>query len=236
MTSRYRAAQRAVELVARLQDEGLTLNEIAAEMRRLDVSTRQGGNDPAADLCASVQDMVADFAKALGQPPAEESALRRRAEAAEQRADLYGRFVQESGFLVDIEVYSPDDLPYISERLGALHTRAEAAEQRAEAAEAKLAAMPRPEDRCHGEWPCEASTYAASLEGEVAALTARAEAAEAERDTADLVLRSADELLSEGLSIVLSLSDGYNVWIEQVCDHLSPDPHPIVRKLAPTDG
>ena len=83
MTSRYRAAQRAVELVARLQDEGLTVDEIAAEMRRLNVSTRQGGNDPAADLCASVQDMVADFAKAMGQPPAEESALRTRAEAAE---------------------------------------------------------------------------------------------------------------------------------------------------------
>ena len=87
MTSRYRAAQRAVELVARLQDEGLTVDEIAAEMRRLNVSTRQGGNDPAADLCASVQDMVADFAKAMGQPPAEESALRARAEAAEQRAE-----------------------------------------------------------------------------------------------------------------------------------------------------
>ena len=87
MTSRYRAAQRAVELVARLQDEGLTVDEIAAEMRRLNVSVRQGGNDPAADLCASVQDMVADFAKALGQPPAEESALRARAEAAEQRAE-----------------------------------------------------------------------------------------------------------------------------------------------------
>jgi len=87
MTSRYRAAQRAVELVARLQDEGLTVDEIAAEMRRLNVSTRQGGHDPAADLCASVQDMVADFAKAMGQPPAEESALRARAEAAEQRAE-----------------------------------------------------------------------------------------------------------------------------------------------------
>jgi hypothetical protein len=87
MTSRYQAAQRAVELVARLQDEGLTVNEIAAEMRRLNVSTRQGGNDPAADLCASVQDMVADFAKAMGRPPAEASALRTRAEAAEQRAE-----------------------------------------------------------------------------------------------------------------------------------------------------
>jgi hypothetical protein len=38
---------------------------------------------------------------------------------------------------------------------------------RVEAAEAALAAMPRPEDRCHGEWPCEASTYAASLEAEL---------------------------------------------------------------------
>lgn len=60
----------------------------------------------------------------------------------------------------------------------ALCTERDAAVARAEAAEAKLAAMPRPEDRCHGEWPCEASTYAASLEGEVASLTARAEAAE----------------------------------------------------------
>ena len=55
-------------------------------------------------------------------------ALRTGAEAAEQRAELYGRVVQECGFLADIEVYSPDDLPAISERLVAFRTRAEAAE------------------------------------------------------------------------------------------------------------
>ena len=72
-----------------------------------------------------------------------------RAEAAEQRAaaaerlsDRYGVFVQECGFLADIEVYSPDDLPLISEWLGALRARAEAAEKRAEAlaADAQAAA------------------------------------------------------------------------------------------------
>lgn len=52
-----------------------------------------------------------------------------RAEAAEQLAERYGVFVQECGFLADIEVYSPDDLPSISERLGAFRARAEALER-----------------------------------------------------------------------------------------------------------
>ena len=62
-----------------------------------------------------------------------------RAEAAEQLSDRYGKFVQECGFLADIEVYSPDDIPVIAERLEAFRARAEAAEQRAEALAAELA-------------------------------------------------------------------------------------------------
>lgn len=66
---------------------------------------------------------------------AEAEAARLRAEAAEQLSDRAATFVQECGYLVGIEVYSPDDIPVIAERLGALHTRAEAAEARGAAAE-----------------------------------------------------------------------------------------------------
>lgn len=86
MTSRYRAAQRAVELFNALQGEGLTTDEIAAELRRRGALDRKRASDPAADLYANVRDMVADFAKAMGQPPVED-ALHARAEAAEQRAE-----------------------------------------------------------------------------------------------------------------------------------------------------
>lgn len=86
MTSRYRAAQRAVELFDALQDDGLTTDEIAAELRRRGALDRKSASDPAADLLANVRDMVADFAKAMGQPPVED-ALHARAEAAEQRAE-----------------------------------------------------------------------------------------------------------------------------------------------------
>lgn len=74
---------------------------------------------------------------ALGRAEAAE----KRAAAAERLSDRYGVFVQECGFLADIEVYSPDDLPLISERLGALRARAEAAEQRAEALAAEVARL-----------------------------------------------------------------------------------------------
>ena len=90
MTSRYRAAQRAVELIDALQDEGLTTDEIAAELRRRGALDRKSASDPAADLLANVRDMVADFAKAMGQPLAED-ALSARAEAAEQRAEAAER-------------------------------------------------------------------------------------------------------------------------------------------------
>lgn len=66
---------------------------------------------------------------------AEAEVARLRAEAAEQLSDRAATFVQECGYLVGIEVYSPDDIPVIAERLGALHTRAEAAEARGAAAE-----------------------------------------------------------------------------------------------------
>ncbi len=58
--------------------------------------------------------------------------------------------------------------------------RVKTAEAEVERLRAELATMPRPEDRCHGEWPCEASTALASAEAEVARAEARAEAAEAE--------------------------------------------------------
>jgi hypothetical protein len=54
---------------------------------------------------------------------------------AEAEAARSARFLGECGYLVGIEVYSPDDIPVIAERLGALHTRAEAAEARGAAAE-----------------------------------------------------------------------------------------------------
>ena len=87
MTSSYRAAQRAEDLINRLIDQGWSTHEIAAEMRRRGAYKRTAAADPTADFCASVQDMVADFAKAIGQPSAEESTLRTRAESAEQRAE-----------------------------------------------------------------------------------------------------------------------------------------------------
>jgi DNA-binding transcriptional MerR regulator len=86
MTSRYRAAQRAVELVNQLQDAGFTVDEIAVAMRRSRVSDRQDDSDPAAELYASVKDMVADFAKVMGHLPPDAAATA-RAEAAEQRAE-----------------------------------------------------------------------------------------------------------------------------------------------------
>ena len=92
MTSRYRAAQRAVELFTSLQDQGLTPDEIATEMRRRGVPARHDVSDPAEDLCANVQDIVADFAKAMGQPLIEDT-QRARAEAAEQRAEALEREV-----------------------------------------------------------------------------------------------------------------------------------------------
>lgn len=155
MTSRYRAAQRAVELFNALQGEGLTTDEIAAELRRRGALDRKSASDPAADLLANVRDMVADFAKAMGQPLAED-ALRARAEAAERRA--------------------------------------EAAEAEVGCLRAELAVMPRPEDRCHGAWPCEASTALASAEAEAARWEARAEAMAAE-----LAQARADRALLAGL-------------------------------------
>jgi hypothetical protein len=95
----------------------------------------------------------------------------------------------------------------------------EAAEQRAEAAEAALAAMPRPEDRCHGEWPCEASTYAASLEAELqqaqadarlilaAFVGANAEGVieyrmtNADRDAIDVLIESVFDTLEDSLLV-----------------------------------
>lgn len=80
-----------------------------------------------------------------------------------------------------------DALERMEAERDSLRARAEAAERRAEAAEAEaerlraeLAAMPRPEDRCHGAWPCEASTALASAEAEAARWEARAEALAAE--------------------------------------------------------
>ena len=65
-------------------------------------------------------------------------------------------------------------------KAGENKARAEAAEAEVGRLRAELAAMPRPEDRCHGEWPCEASTALAFAEAEMARAEARADAAEAE--------------------------------------------------------
>ena len=45
----------------------------------------------------------------------------------------------------------------------------------------------------------------------------------AERDAAVARAAVADDLLSDGMSIVLSLSGGYDVWSERVRDHLDRD-------------
>ena len=95
-----------------------------------------GGEDNATMAAAVVRSLEAQGAAAA---TARAEAAEQRAAAAERLSDRYGVFVQECGFLADIEVYSPDDLPLISERLGALRARAEAAEQRAEAAEREVA-------------------------------------------------------------------------------------------------
>lgn len=82
----------------------------------------------------------------------------------------------------------------VCEYCEARKARAEAAEAEVGRLRAELAAMPRPEDRCHGEWPCEASTALAYAEAEVARAEAHAEAAEAEvaRLRADLAKARAE--------------------------------------------
>ena len=97
-----------------------------------------GGEDNATMAAAVVRSLEAQGAAAA---TARAEAAEQRAAAAERLSDRYGVFVQECGFLADIEVYSPDDLPLISERLGALRARAEAAEQRAEALAAEVARL-----------------------------------------------------------------------------------------------
>lgn len=87
MTSRYRAGQRVAAIISELQDQGLSTSEIALELQQRGVLMRGAAADPVADLCDNVRDIVADFAAAVGQPADEVTALRARAEAAEQRAE-----------------------------------------------------------------------------------------------------------------------------------------------------
>lgn len=83
--------------------------------------------------------------------------------------------------------------------------RAEAAEAEVERLRAELAAMPRPEDRCHGEWPCEASTALAFTEAEMARAEARAEAAEQRAEAAE----AEAERLRSAIAETLRLADIY---------------------------
>ena len=91
MTSRYRAGQRVAAIISELQDQGLSTSEIALELQQRGVLMRGAAVDPVADLCDNVRDIVADFAAAVGQPADEVTALRARAEAAEQRAEAAER-------------------------------------------------------------------------------------------------------------------------------------------------
>ncbi len=83
MTSRYRAAQRAADIVQSLIGEGMTTEEIAMELEQLGVTRQPAPTDPLAALRDNVLDIVADFADATGRRPDCVDALRARADDAE---------------------------------------------------------------------------------------------------------------------------------------------------------